>query len=394
MFGNKTVYLDHAATTPVNKEVIKSMQPYHLQNFHNASAIYKGGVSAKEALEKSRASIAKNISARPQEIIFTQGATEANNLAILGLVNLWRRENKGIPHLITSNIEHPSVLEVFKYLEERRLAEIDYLNVDQEGIVSAQELKKFLKENTILVSVMYANNEIGTIQPIRELAKTIRWWRKNNNIEYPYFHTDAVQAVNYLDINVEKLGVDMMTINASKIYGPKMIGALYKKTSFPLSPILHGGRQEFNLRPGTEDVGACVGLARALEITTSLRESEAKRLTELRNYFIKELEENISNLQINGSREERLPNNVNILIPNMLGEEVVLRLDAKRIYASTQSACKLEDGGVSHVIRALGKNISQDDAVIRFTMGRKTIKSDIDKTVSILKEIIKKYKNS
>lgn len=393
MFGPSKIYMDHAATTPVDREVFLAMRPYFSKNFYNAGSIYRGGVEAKSAIENSRAKIASILGVRPQEVIFTEGATEANNLIILGLVKAWFRDgSEKKPHIITTEIEHPSVLEVCKHLEETGVAEISYLQVDEKGLVSVSDLKKLIKPETILISVIYANNEIGAIQPIREIAKTIRFWRKTNNIEYPYFHTDAVQAVNYLDIKVEKLGVNMMTINASKIYGPKMIGALYKKENISISPILYGGSQEFGLRPGTENVTGCVGFAKAIEITTNLKEREVKRLEELQKYFFQELKNAIPDLYINGGLENRIPNNINISIPRISGEELILRLDVLGIQASTQSACKSDNSQQSHVIKALYKNKSNNDAVIRFTMGRGTRKKDVDETVESLRIILKKYK--
>ncbi len=374
----------------------------------NPGAIHELGVKEKNKLENARAKIAQILSAHTDEIIFTSGATESNNLAILGLIQNFKN-----PHIIISNIEHASVLEVCRHLEKTGQAEVNYVPVEINGIVDPNKIKKALKANTVLVSVMYANNEIGTVQPIREIAKEIRHYKKNN-FQKIFFHTDATQAMNYLPINVEKLGIDLMSFNAAKIYGPKGVGALYVKRKTPISPIMFGGDQEFGLRPGTENVAGAEALAEALKITEKLKEKEVKRLTKLRNYFISKLitqENNFlgsrkgvsqtlenhspASLIVNGDLENRLPNNVNISIPKIPSDLLVIELSARGIYISEKSACKSGDIKGSHVIQALhsgqGSTLSENGS-LRFSLGRDTTKSDIDYTLKSLSQILTKLK--
>lgn len=379
----------------------------------NPGAIHDLGVKEKNKLENARKDIAQVLNAHSNEIVFTSGATESNNLAILGLVNAVKINNlRGprfsgshpgqtienrlfLPHIVTTNIEHASVLEVCKYLEKTKQAEVTYVEVETNGIVDPKKIKKALRPNTVLVSVMYANNEIGTVQPIRQIAKEIRHYNKNLERKV-FFHTDAVQAVNYLPINVAQLGVDMMSINSAKIYGPKGIGALYVRKNTPLSPIMFGGGQEFGLRPGTENVALAIGLAKALQTTDKIKEREIKRLITLRDYFFNELPDSFI---VNGDLENRLPNNINITVPNIPSDLLVIELSARGIMASAKSACKAGDSKASHVIQAIrtGTDLSRPstrevDGSLRFSLGRETTKADIDFTVKSLSEILTKLK--
>jgi len=369
----------------------------------NPGAIHELGVKEKNKLENARTTVAKILNAHGDEIIFTSGATESNNLAILGLVQNFKK-----PHIITTNIEHSSVLEVCKYLEKTKQAEITYVEVEGSGIVDPKKIKKALKPNTVLVSVMYANNEIGAIQPIREIAKEIRHWKKNRtyskNLSLPFFHTDATQAVNYLPINVAQLGVDLMSMNGAKIYGPKGIGVLYVKKHTPIEKIMFGGDQEFGLRPGTENVALSVGFAKALQTAEKMKKKEIIRLTKLRDYFFTELlklknQKKILDFDflINGDLKNRLPNNVNITIPKIPSDLLVIELSAKGVMASAKSACKSGDGKASHVIESIrkvqGKTLhDEEDGSLRFSLGRHTTKQDIDYTVKVLFEILTKLK--
>nr|MBP7007074.1 cysteine desulfurase [Candidatus Paceibacterota bacterium] len=350
--------------------------------------IHELGLSVKNSLEKARGLVASVLSAHKEEIIFTSSGTESNNLAILGFL---RNFNK--PHLIVSNIEHSSILEICKYLESTKQAEVTYLRVEPNGIIDPRKIQKELRKNTVLISIMYANNEIGTIQPIQEIAKALRHFRKHNSQDI-VFHTDATQAVNYLSLNVEKLGVDMMTFNGSKIYGPKGVGVLFKKRNIKLSGILHGGEQENGLRPGTENVPNILGLAEALSIAYKLKDKESKRLTILRDYFFKKISSSkileSRKIVFNGDLVERLPNNVNITIPKIPSDLLVIELGQRGVYVSAKSACKAGDGKASYVIGALNSNISELDGSIRFSLGRETKKSDIDYTVRSLESIILK----
>ncbi len=388
----KRIYLDHAATTYLDPQVKKAMEPFWEKDFGNASTIYKEGVDARNAMNASRKTIASIIGAHPDEIIFTNGGTESDNLAIFGVARQYKSK-----HIITSKIEHHAVLNSCQALEKeaclpaRQGFKITYLKVDKDGIVDLKQLKKSLNKNTILVSVMYANNEIGVVQPIREIVKIIRDFKKRHGVG-PLFHTDAIQAAGYLDLNVERLGADLMSLNASKIYGPKGIGCLYIKRGVKLAPIIFGGGQERGLRPGTENIPGIVGLAKALEISQKMKEKETKRLSILRNYLIKGVLKKIPKSSLNGCLAPRLPNNANMVIPNIEGESLVLYLDAQGVSCSTGSACTSQDLEPSHVITALGKSKEDAHCSVRFTLGRKTTKSEIDYLLKILPAIFKKLK--
>ncbi len=371
----------------------------------NSGAIHDLGVKEKNKLENARKKIAQILHAHANEIIFTSGATESNNLAILGLVQNFGKQFK-LPHIVTTNIEHVSVLEVCKYLEKTGRAEVTYVEVEVTGIVDPKKIKKALKKNTVLVSVMYANNEIGTVQPVRVIAKEIRHWKKGSKVNFsapsslsqskitllPFFHTDATQAINYLPINIEQLGVDLMSFNSAKIYGPKGVGVLFVKRNTPVSPIMFGGNQEFGLRPGTENVAVAFEIAKALELTEKIKEQEVKRLTKLRDYFFNKLSKMPYGIVANGDLENRLPNNVNITIPNIPSDLLVLELSAKGIMSSSKSACKAGDGKASYVIEAVNPNAKDTDGSLRLTLGRDTTKSDIDNTIKILSKILQKLK--
>ena len=420
----KVIYLDNAATTPVRKEVLLAMKSFWADSFGNPGSITKMGVKAKQAVENSRKNISEYLKARPQEIIFTSGGTEANNLAIFGVVS--NLEKKGIKisamHFITSNIEHGSVGECFKELE-RRGAKVDYLKVNEKGLVESKDLRKLIQPNTVLVSVGYANNEIGTIQPIKEIAKEIRHARKQDKAtlypkqsvalsRLPLFHTDASQAGLYLNLNVQELGVDMMTLDAQKIYGPKGIGILFKKATVEISPIIFGGGQEKGLRSGTENVPLIVGMAKAIEVVRSastnphlsqggvvsrrtgavcLGKGAVERIRNVRNYFWQKIQKEIPEAVLNGDLENRLPNNLNISIPGIDSEFTVFCLDEAGVVCSTRSACKQDDGG-SAVVRALGKKDEFFKSTLRFSLAEDIAKKEIDYVVSALKNIVQKQK--
>jgi len=438
MFKKKNIYLDYASSTPINERVLQLMSSISKEFFANATSIHKSGVKARNIIEESRGGIAKGLNAHSDEIIFTGSSTESNALAIIGIIKNYelRITNDGskylVPHIITTQIEHPAVLENCRLLEKSGEAEVTYLSVDKNGIVNLEELKESLKENTVLVSIMYANNEIGSIQPIQEIAKIIRHFRKGKKEEhkflgawerdgastrnfsaekypcpknlcssfFPILHTDATQAMNYLyTANVEKLGVDMLSFNGSKIYGPKGTGVLYKKRSVILSPIYEGGDQEFGLRSGTENVAAIAGLALAFEIANKMKERESQRLTKLRDYAIEKiLQIKISPfvISLNGGKENRLPNNINISILGISSELLVIELDAKGIEVSSKSACKSGDDNGSYVIKAIRKICrrgNEEEGSLRITLGRETKKSDMDALIKDLNEILEKYQN-
>ncbi len=395
----KRIYLDHAATTYLDPVVKKAMEDFWIKDFGNPSSLYEEGRHAKKAIEESRAKIAKIINARPEEIIFTNGGTESDNLAIFGVMGslapTWKlsfQVGEKTSHIIATKFEHHAVLNACKKLEKEGF-DVTYLDVGKNGIVNLEDIKKALKKETILVSVMFANNEIGTIQSIAEIAKIIKNFKKKNNSVYPYFHTDACQAAEYLDLDVNILGVDLLTINGSKVYGPKGIGLLYIRKGTKIKPILYGGEQERKIRPGTENVPGIVGLAKALELSQKNRIKESKRLTALRDYFIKRLTAEIPRTYLNGDAIQRLPNNINISILGVEGESVVLYLDEAGVACSTGSACTSESLEPSHVIMALGRPYEYGHGSLRFTLGHCNTKKDIDYVMKILPGIIKKLRS-
>lgn len=355
----------------------------------NPSSIHMLGVEAKNKLNSARIQVAGVLNARSKEIIFTSGGTESNNLAIQGVV--LKNQSKILPHIITTNIEHASVLETFKSLEKRKLAEITILPVENNGILNPKIFRKSLKKNTVLVSVMYANNEIGTIQPISDIAKEIRHFNKLNNKNI-LFHVDAVQAVNYLDLNVEHLGVDLLSLSGAKIDKGGRIGVLYKRSGVEILPIMYGGDQEFNLRPGTENIPAVSAFADVLEKIKRGRDKETKRLVILRDYFISNLNKLPFDIKINGDLVDRLPNNINITIPNIPSDLLVIELSARGVMVASKSACKSGDGKASHVIKAINKNLKDTDGSVRFSFGVHTNKKDVDYTIKSLEQILKKLK--
>ncbi|MBM2817422.1 MAG: cysteine desulfurase NifS, cysteine desulfurase [Parcubacteria group bacterium] len=388
------------------------------EEFGNPNSIHKMGVVAKNAVENARKSVAAVFNSHLDEIIFNSGGTEGNNAAIFGVFNRLRKN--GIKYsdmrAITTNIEHSSVLGCFKELERRGVA-VDYTPVDENGIIDPKKIKELLRPETVLVSVMYANNEIGTIQPIKEIAKVIRAFKKNLSsassplqpttyhlqpsknspqpttynlqpIPYPHFHTDTCQAPLFLNLNVQELGVDIMTIDGQKIYGPKGVGALFIKRGVMIEPIIYGGGQEKGLRSGTENVPLIVGLGKAIEIAGKNRIKNSERLSEVRDYGIRKIEDKIPQAVLSGDRVRRLPNNINISIPGIDPEFVVLQLDEKGIVCSTKSAC-LKDESVSYVIAVLGKDKKYSQSSLRFSLGLNTTKKDMDYLVKMLTDFVK-----
>ena len=392
----KRIFLDYASITPVDKRVVAKMEQVQKMTFANPSALYTEALVAKDLVREAREKIAKIIHSGKKEIIFTSGGTEGNNLALLGLFEKSRTKSFK-PHIITTIIEHPAIIEVCKEIE-RRGGEVTYLPVSPSGLVSPQDIRRALKNNTVLVSVSYANNEIGTIQPIKEIGRIVKEWRsrsakatqdkQKNNTNFPYFHTDACQAGLYLSLDVLKLGVDLMTLDGIKIYGPRSSGILYVKSGIDLSPVIYGGGQEGGLRSGTENVSSIVGLSLALEIAEKMREKESKRLFGLRDYAIKNILGNFPKATLNGSGEFRLPNNINICFPGMDAEFAVIHLDVLGISTSYSSSCRtLKEDSSSYVVESLGKkNCSQSS--LRFTLGRDSKKSDIDALIIALKKIV------
>jgi cysteine desulfurase len=411
----KRIYLDHSATTYLDPRVKKAMDNFWLAKFGNPSSLYKEGREVKEAVEKARKEIAGLINASPEEIIFTSSGTESDNLAIFGVagstgsnfLSSSRLNPRGSDanskikqseplHIITTKFEHHAVLNPCKFLEKQGF-DVTYLDVGQEGIVKPKDVERALRPETMLVSIMYANNEIGTIQPISEIAKIIKEFKIKNlkskiREKTPFFHVDACQAAGYLDLDVNKLGVDLMTVNGSKIYGPKGIGLLYVRKGVKIQPLLYGGEQERKIRPGTENVPGIIGLAKALQISQKEKNKEGRRLAKLRDYFIKRLTAEIPKTFLNGHPKRRLPNNINISILGTEGESIVLYLDELGVACSTGSACTSEKLEPSHVIMALGKPYEYSHGSVRFTLGRRNRKQDIDYVMKVLPEVVKKLR--
>ncbi|MFA5133368.1 MAG: cysteine desulfurase family protein [Patescibacteria group bacterium] len=384
----KHVYLDHAATTYLRKEVLNAMAPYFYNEYGNPSSFHSVGKKSKDAIETARFAVAKILNCRSAEIIFTGGGTESDNLAILGAARANKEKGK---HIITSKIEHPAILDACKALEKEGF-EVSYIPVDKMGIIKLEEFKKALRSDTVLVSIMYANNEIGTIQPIKEAAKIIREHRQKNKTAFPSFHTDACQAAGALDLDTVKLGVDLLTINGSKIYGPKGIGVLYVKKGINLQPLIYGGGQEQGIRSGTENVPSIIGLAKALEMAQSEKEKENIRISKLRDALISGIIKKIPRAFLNGDPKKRLPNNANLSIPKVEGEAMVLYLDSKGIYASTGSACSSRSLKPSHVLLAIGLNDEMAHSSLRLTLGKKTTREDIGYVIKILPGIVEKLR--
>jgi len=383
----KNIYLDNASTTPLDKKIIEKMMPYFSEIYGNPSSLHKKGREAKEILDASRQKIATVINAQSEEIIFTASGTESDNLALFGVAKAYRNFGN---HIIVSKIEHKAVLESAKKLEKNGY-QVSYISVSRDGIVNIKELKRAFKKETILVSIMYANNEIGTIQPLKKIAKIIFNHRKKNKENFiPFFHTDACQAVGACSIDVKQLGVDLLTCNSSKIYGPRGIGLLYKKNGICLDNQIVGGDQEWSFRAGSEAIPLIVGFTEAIILAEKNREMESKRLTILRDYLISRLLKSIPASYLNGHPKKRLPNNVNISIPEIEGESIVLMLDKNNIYASTGSACAARDLNPSHVLLAIGLLPEESHGVIRFTLGKYTTKEDLDLVIKVLPEITRK----
>lgn len=388
----KLIYLDHAATTPLDPRVLEAMQPYFMEDFGNPSSFHTMGVRAKEAVTGARKSMAGLIGAHDDEILFTSGGTESNALALSGVINAHRTVVKeGLPHVITTSIEHHSVLEPLLHWQKIKQIDLTVLPVDREGRVSVSDLEAVLTPNTILISVMMANNEIGTIQPIADLGRALLTWRKEQKTFYPFFHSDACQAAGALELNVDKLHVDLLTFNGSKMYGPKGIGLLYLRRGTKIEPLIRGGGQERNLRSGTENVPGIIGFAKAFELASSGREQEGTRLITLRDHLAEGLLK-IPKARLNGHPTERLPNSVNVSFLDIEGEAAVLYLDAEGVMASTGSACASASLDPSHVILATGLSYEAAHGSIRFTLGRTTTKEQLDHVISVMPGIVERLR--
>jgi len=375
-------YFDHAATTKLNENVLKEMIPYLTGEYGNPSSIYSLGRSSKKAIEDAREKVASIFNAKPQEIYFTGCGSESDNMAIKGVAYANRKKGN---HIITSKIEHPAVLDTCRALEKEGF-DVTYLDVDSDGIINIGELKNAITDKTILITIMFANNEIGTIEPIEEIGKIA----KEHKI---YFHTDAVQAVGNIAIDVNKLNIDLLSLSAHKFYGPKGIGALYVRKGVRFDKFIDGGHQERNKRAGTENVANIVGLAKALEMAYASLEENNKHLSDLRDLYISEIEEKVPYVKLNGHREKRLPGNANISFKFIEGESLLLNLDIKGICASSGSACTSGSLDPSHVLLAIGLIHEVAHGSLRITFGVENTKEDVKVLVEELIEIVSRLRD-
>lgn len=378
----RRIYLDHAATTPVLPEVADVMRACQTEVFGNPSSLHWFGQEAKHALDAARDSIARILAADASEIYFTSGGTESDNFALIGAAKAYHGKGN---HIITSAVEHHAVLETCHWLQGEGF-EVTYLPVDRHGLVDPADVERAITDRTILVSIMHANNEIGTVEPIEELSKVTR------AKEIP-LHTDAVQTVGHIPVDVNALGVDMLTLTAHKFYGPKGTGALYVRRGTRIAPLIHGGSQERERRAGTENVVGIVGMAKALETCMDGLEERARCETDLRDYFVRRLFEGIEGLTLNGHPTQRLPNNVNIAVEGVEGESALLMLDLQGIAASSGSACTSGALEPSHVLRATGCPLHLAQTALRFSLGRTTTLEDLDFTVQSLQEIVTRLRS-
>ncbi len=375
-------YFDNAATTRTDDEVLKEMLPYFSENYGNPSSIYKLGRTNRRAVEIAREQVAKAINADPNEIYFTAGGSESDNTAIRGIAYAYKQKGN---HIITSKIEHPAVLETCKQLEKEGF-EVSYIGVDENGIINLEELKSEIKKTTTLISVMFANNEIGTIEPIAEIGKIA----KEHNI---VFHTDAVQAVGSVKIDVKEMNIDSLSLSGHKLYGPKGIGALYVKKGVRFQKFVNGGHQERNKRAGTENVPGIVGLGKAIELAYQDLDEHNKKIKELRDYYMAEVQKRIPYIKINGDMEKRLPGNSNISFRFIEGEGLLLNLDLKGICASSGSACTSGSLDPSHVLLAIGLPHEIAHGSLRITIGKYNTKEEVDYLLDNLEEIVSRLRN-
>lgn len=377
----KLIYLDNAATTKTAPEVVEAMLPYFTEHFGNPSSVYGFAAANKEVITRQREIIADTLGAKSNEIYFTAGGSESDNWALIATAEAYASKGK---HLITSKIEHHAILHTCEYLEKHGF-EVTYLDVDSEGFVKPEVLEDAIRDDTILISIMMVNNEIGTVEPIKELAAVA----KKHKI---YFHTDAVQGLGNVPIDVKDLGIDFMSMSAHKIYGPKGVGALYTRKGIKIPNFMHGGAQETKRRAGTENVAGIVGFGKAAEMAHANLEHHRAHCSELRDYLRKEIEEKISGIQVNGPRDHRHPGNLNVCFDYIEGESILLMLDGFGVAVSTGSACSSKSLVPSHVLEAIGVSITKMNGAVRFTVGDFTTKEDIDYTVDALKTVVEKLR--
>lgn len=376
------IYLDNAATTKTDEEVVKEMLPYFTENYGNASSVYEFGSKSKLAISKAREVIAQVLNAKTEEIYFTAGGSESDNWALKAVAEAYRDKGK---HIITSKIEHHAILHTCQYLE-REGYEVTYLDVDERGVIDLEQLKKAIRPDTILISIMFANNEIGTIEPVEKIGEIAR----EHGV---LFHTDAVQAFGQIPIDVEKFHIDMLSASGHKLNGPKGIGFLYIRKGIKMGSFIHGGAQERKRRAGTENIPGIVGLGKAVELAVSTMEEREKRETELRDYLIERVLKEVPYSRLNGPRENRLPNNVSFCFQFIEGESLLIMLDMKGICASSGSACTSGSLDPSHVLLAIGLPHEIAHGSLRLTLGKETTKEDIDTTIEAIREIVERLRD-
>lgn len=378
----KKIFLDHAATTPADPRVVEAMLPYFSESFGNPSSIHSLGLETRTAVAEAREKVARLIGASGDEIIFTSGGTESDNLAIKGVAQANTHKGR---HIVTTRIEHHAVEGSCRYLERQGFT-VTFVGVDKDGLVDPKDVEKAVTPETILISVMHANNEVGTVQPITEIGKMA----KARNI---YFHTDAVQTVGHIPAKVDELAVDLLAISAHKLYGPKGVGALYVRKGTRIVSFMHGGGQERGLRASTENVPGIVGLGKAAEIAQAEMDAEVRHLIRLRDKLIKGLLERIPQIRLNGHPTQRLPNNVNVSVASVEGEALAVSLDLEGIAASTGSACSSEDAEPSHVLIAMGVPVELARGSVRFSLGKRNTDAEIDRVLEAFPRIVSRLRS-
>ncbi|MEK7493571.1 MAG: cysteine desulfurase family protein [Patescibacteria group bacterium] len=387
----KRIYCDYSATTPVDKKVLAAMMPYLSERFGNPSSVHGYGQEALQALDRARHRVADMLGCLSQEVIFTGSATEANNLALYGVVRQALEKKKPV-HIITSTIEHESVANPLAQLAREEYVSVTYIPASRDGFIDVNAFQSALTEHTVLVSMMYANNEIGTLQPIREISAIVQ--KHNEKLKTKSYklktllHTDAAQAAYYANMNVHELGVDLMTLSGHKMYGPKGVGALYVKRGMPLTPLIFGSGQEYGKRSGTENIPGIVGMSEACEQIKENKEI-VRKIKNLRDYFITEVLKKITSASLNGAQENRLPGNANILFKGVRAEDLIVMLDGEGIAVSAGSACQSKALSFSHVLSAIGLSEKDAQSSIRFSFGKYTTKKDIDCAISVLVKLKK-----
>lgn len=398
--------MDYAAATPVSMSVRDAMAPFWSDHFYNASALYKDAVYVRNAIDGARNDIAKKLDCQERNIVFTAGGTESNNMAVQGVVRAWQKKNPGKkPHVVTSTIEHAAVRDTCHYLKKNGAIMLTEISVNHDGYIDMSELKGSLTEDTALVSIGFANSEIGIIQPIEQFIKTIRHFKKHTHGDreatYPVFHTDAIATPMYLDVYPRRMNADLVSLSAAKIYGPKGIALLYVRDGLELEPVMLGGGQEKGLRSGTENAPLIVGFAQALSDAVQNREKEAKRLYDIQQYFFEELDklntmlkEKFSFLEtpimVNGARDMRLPNNVNVSVEKLSSEQLVLELDAKGIMVSSRAACSEKDDTGSYVLQAISPTGDAESGSLRFTFGKDTTREQVATVIKTFQQVLEK----